>query len=1538
MADITGTNGNETLTGTDENDVILGLDGADWLYGEDGDDVLEGGNGDDNLDGGDGDDEVYGGDGEDRIYYDAQDSVIDGGGGDDTLDLTGKIYGQEIKLEDGGITDIEHVDGGSGGDVIIGSGDNNILLGNDGNDTLDGVSGANELDGGAGDDTLIYSENDTVVEGGTGNDTLDASQESSSLDLELSSGVIGGVENLVSGSGNDTLTGDDEANIIEGGGGNDIIEGGSGNDFLYGGDGDDLIYYHEDDQLVDAGAGTDTLLGGGIAGSGDLDVDLSSNQKFANFENVTGGDGDDSITGDGRANTLDGGDGSDYINGAGGGDTLYGGEGDDRLIYNKEVVLFDGGEGEEDHLDASNETKKLDLSLEDGGYIENIEHLTGGINEDRLVGNDDFNIISGGQGGDYIDGGIGDDELYGGDGDDTLVYDYDDSIVEGGAGIDTLDATESSEELDIDLSANDYPGVENVLGGRGDDIIFGDGQTNILDGGDGFDELDGGGGADEISGGDGDDLILYDTADTVIDGGNGNDTLDANDYFDVDLSIDLAKSNVIQNIENVISGDGDDKIHGTGGANSIDGAEGNDFINGRSGRDELYGGGGNDMLIYDEKDAIIDGGDDVDTLDASSSTLNLNFDLEDGDIISGIENLITGSGNDKIYGNQEDNSISSGSGNDVIDAGEGYDWVDAGRGDDRVIFDDTDEAVIGGKGNDILDASDSDTGVLIDVPDVTGLGVLVSGFETIIGSDGDDIIYTSVARDNIRAGAGDDSIDAGAGSDWINGNEGIDTIEGANGADFIFGGDGDDVLFGGNGNDFMSGGSGDDIIHYDAVDRITNGISGGIGEDTLTAENSTEDVHIDLEKHKRVIGGVENVTGSRYDDKINGNDGDNIIEGGDGHDVINGRGGEDTINGGAGDDRISFNANVLVADAGENDGDDDVLDASRQISGKELDISDGSTVYVNFETVLGGLGSDTITGSDEANRLYGNAGDDIIDGGDESDIIFAGDGDDEVIYDEEDERIDGGKGIDTLNMQAEIADLTIDMSAGDQRDGNYSGFEIFLTGEGDDTFLGSDVFDEEFRSGNGNDSLDGNGGGDALYGEDGDDEIIFYKDLAVADGGEGTDTIDATRETEAVTIGLNLWTSLNEVENAKGGDGEDTLIGSFVANVIEGGVGADLLIGAAGDDIITGDDGTSTDEDTGIVNDYIKGGDGDDTLSGGQFFDLIEGGDGDDALDGGEGNDFLLGGLGTNNLDGGDGDTDVVVYSRFSDRDSDGERFFIGDGNEIADGLRVDLTTGRVTANNGLLTDSLVNIERVYGSAGDDEFIGSTGDDYIRGGAGNDTIDGGTGDDILSYESGRDHGLRDLDGNYGQSGIIVNFSDESFIDARGIVSRLARVEAGTVRDEHGDTDTVFGIETVIGTDYRDIMIASDTESGIYIGGGGGDYFYAGDVSDVFLYNNSDGLDAGRSSYDTIKYFNPDDDLFYFEDLANGTFSYLGGEQFTGTGNTEARYDDDSRKLMIDFNGDGDTKDREDITIKLLSVETDQDNVEEALSDFNFAFV
>lgn len=420
---LTGNGGNDYMDGGEDDDNLGGAEGNDTMLGGagNGEDLIVGGLGNDLMDGGFGPDRIRGGQGTDTVTYANRTNAV-------FVDITG-TSGEpsddgEAGEEDFVEYDVENIFGGEGNDLLIGTTlqagqitetgvtKNNLVRGNGGNDTILGLDGNDTLDGGLGTDTLT---------GGDGNDTADYASRTQNLTLDLDGiaddGATGendridaDIENLIGGSGNDRLTGNGVANSLKGNAGNDSLDGALGKDTLTGNAGTDTADYSS--RTTNLTLDLDGAADDGAAGENDkIDADV---------ENLTGGSGNDTLTGNSSANTLRGGAGKDSLVGAAGNDLLDGGLGADTFV---------GGAGT-DTVDYSGRTQAMVLNLDgianDGAKNEkdkigtDIENLTGGSAGDIITGNASANVLRGNAGNDTLNGGDGADKLYGDTGADKL--------------------------------------------------------------------------------------------------------------------------------------------------------------------------------------------------------------------------------------------------------------------------------------------------------------------------------------------------------------------------------------------------------------------------------------------------------------------------------------------------------------------------------------------------------------------------------------------------------------------------------------------------------------------------------------------------------------------------------------------------------------------------------------------------------------------------------------------------------------------------------------------------------------------------------------------------------------------------------------------------------------------------------------------------------------------------------------------------------------------------------------------------------------
>nr|WP_261803737.1 S8 family serine peptidase [Variovorax sp. PAMC26660] len=251
--------------------------------------------------------------------------------------------------------------------------------------------------------------------------------------------------------------------------------------------------------VTQTGTGITVATENGTSGAGATTAYVSKNTTASVNEtldaaslkvrNLTGGAGNDTLTGDAANNWLAGGTGAD---------TLVGGAGDDVLLIDAADKRIDGGDGFDIAQVVGAQGVSLNLSQS------NIEMAVGGAGNDVFVGGGRSTVVvRGGAGNDVIIGGAANDVLSGEDGDDTL---------DGGASNDLI---------------RGHRGRDQLLGGAGDDVLDGGLEDDSLNGGAGNDVLIGGRGDDNLNGGDGIDVAQYagsyaDYRITKLDSANGS--------------------------------------------------------------------------------------------------------------------------------------------------------------------------------------------------------------------------------------------------------------------------------------------------------------------------------------------------------------------------------------------------------------------------------------------------------------------------------------------------------------------------------------------------------------------------------------------------------------------------------------------------------------------------------------------------------------------------------------------------------------------------------------------------------------------------------------------------------------------------------------------------------------------------------------------------------------------------------------------------------------------------------------------------------
>jgi Ca2+-binding RTX toxin-like protein len=539
-----------------------------------------------------------------------------------------------------------------------------------------------------------------------------------------------------------------------------------------------------------AGEGRDRLDFASLTVSDPLTLDLKNDTTLAahlnrtirtggtgqstNFEDATGGSGNDTLTGSALFNILIGNAGNDVLNGGEGSDNLIGGTGNDTYIFGTAFsvqtdTITELNGGGTDRIDFSTLLMGDNLNVNfaaqnfathtnrivratDANQLNFFEDVFGGAGNDVLVGNTANNVLSGGDGNDTLIGLTGNDAYVFA----TTSADQIDSIVESASG--------GTDLLDFSALGYNDPVIVNLLGG----------STTVA--------------------------------------------THAHRVVQVSAVVGAAQ------FENVLGGDGDDTLTGNAGVNTLTGGAGND---------RLAGGTGNDTYVFDAD--LILGSDTIDEAVGAGSDL-LSFTLTTTTpvtmslgtlgsqvVVAGklsiellsdavIENITAGTQGGTFTGNSLANILTGGAGSDTLNGGNGDDLLIGNAGNDILngglqndVYQFDVDLVLGSDtindtlGVDALDfALTTTVGITLDLAvtslqalHATNLSLTLSVgtvIETVLGTAKDDTIRGNDA-DNILVG--------NAGNDVLQGRAGRDILIGGLGADTLDGGANDDILIGG---------------------------------------------------------------------------------------------------------------------------------------------------------------------------------------------------------------------------------------------------------------------------------------------------------------------------------------------------------------------------------------------------------------------------------------------------------------------------------------------------------------------------------------------------------------------------------------------------------------------------------------------------------------------------------------------------------------------------------------------------------------------
>ena len=403
---------------------------------------------------------------------------------------------------------------------------------------------------------------------------------------------------------------------------------------------------------------------------------------------------------------------------------------------------------------------------------------------------------------------------------------------------------------------------------------------------------------------------------------------------------------------------------------------------------------------------IAEGDDNANTLSGTSKD-----DVLIGN--GGNDTLYADAGNDIISGGQGDDRLVGGNGDDsyLWNLGDGLDTIEEYAGRDKIVFgagitfDDLSFEAYSGGGTGLA------TGLAIYVKGDKTQGIIItSQFHNYVGenqieelhfADGSKVMLTDIPLtlhqtdkdDKINLTDNGDTVYAAGGNDTVNGGAGNDTIYGEAGNDTLYGDDGNDIISGGQGDDRLVGGNGDDSYLWNLGDGLDT-IEEYAGRDKIVFGAGITFDDLSFEAYSG--GGTGLATGLAI--YVKGDKTQGIIITSQFHNYV----GENQI------EELHFadGSKVMLTDI--------PLTLHQTDKDDKINLTDnGDTVYAagGNDTVNGGAGNDTIYGEAGNDTLYGDDGNDIISGGQGDDRLVGGNGDDSYLW-------NLGDGLDTIEEYA----------------------------------------------------------------------------------------------------------------------------------------------------------------------------------------------------------------------------------------------------------------------------------------------------------------------------------------------------------------------------------------------------------------------------------------------------------------------------------------------------------------------------------------
>jgi Ca2+-binding RTX toxin-like protein len=578
------------------------------------------------------------------------------------------------------------------------------------------------------------------IEGRAGDDILTAGSS-----VTAPATILGenGADAVRGGAGNDTLLGGRAEDELKGGPGNDLMAGEGGPDRFFGDAGFDTLDYRASGpvfvELPDEGdftnengdAGDQTLAGFGQGDRLDSTIENVLGSSFA--DEIEGNEADNVLRGGGGADELRGEEGDDRLEGGAGPDTLTGGAQLDTATYGERQAAVSVNLADTGAVHGNSDDGPADARDRISGDVEGVQ---GGAANDLLRGGPGPNVLRGGAGidvlrgaggddelngeadGDDLDGGDGNDTERGGDGDDTMSPSAGGDFVSGGAGRDTVSYAERSEGLQP-VGAEQRVSVR-LDGARND--------GGLLDGGNVLTSAGGIGGADNVQ-------------------------------PDVEVLTGTAEDDLLEGAgaaEVIVGGLGGDVLRGLGGDDRLDGGEGADLLD---------GGGGEDTSTYLTPLRPVDGLTPQPR--AEGVVVRLDGLADDGSAADGppgarddvrTENVVGTNLSDVLRGDAGPNDLDGGGGDDTLEGFAGADFLNGGPGLDRLSAGDGDDSLFTNDGapDNLSCGLDADT-AFVDLQDAAipvdkGVLPLAAECESIFAAPVGELPNVTVKRRARRSG------------------------------------------------------------------------------------------------------------------------------------------------------------------------------------------------------------------------------------------------------------------------------------------------------------------------------------------------------------------------------------------------------------------------------------------------------------------------------------------------------------------------------------------------------------------------------------------------------------------------------------------------------------------------------------------------------------------------------------------------------------------------------------------------------------------